>query len=222
MAWTVMVYKGLPRSITKCFVSNVERFAFMININCLRMKRCSFILHNDHVMHDNESHRSLTTLVDGIETRNMVISLQLSDHHELCWPIPNRPLTMTRWRRHALPLTHVECPRSRSPNILVMSSGKISVSSGLTARNQKFRSHGQEEKRKLGVVDRCQKLLYSSSKKQRITSPNNNFSNALAALVGSTSLSSTLGSCLVHVDVGVWPTSTVVCTSSKRSGRHAV
>ena len=29
MTWIVMVYNGLPRSITKCFVSNVESYASM-------------------------------------------------------------------------------------------------------------------------------------------------------------------------------------------------
>ena len=74
------------------------------------------------------------TLVDGIETRDRVVSLQLSDHQPCGLRVPlfdhsegsaqlaqcaaartrtNRPLTMTGWKRHALPLKHVECPRSR-------------------------------------------------------------------------------------------------------------
>ena len=52
----VMINNGSHRSITKCFISNVERFAFMSR-TCLRV-----IWHIDHVMRDNRSPCSLMCL----------------------------------------------------------------------------------------------------------------------------------------------------------------
>ena len=51
-----MINNGSPRSLTKCFISNVERFAFM-NRTCLRT-----IWHINHVMRDDGSPRSLMCL----------------------------------------------------------------------------------------------------------------------------------------------------------------
>ena len=52
----VMINNKSHRSLTKCFISDVERFAFMSST------RLRTIWHSDHVMRDNGPHRSLMCL----------------------------------------------------------------------------------------------------------------------------------------------------------------
>ena len=142
-----------------------------------------------HPMVGQPVNQCLVTLDDGMEKRDRVVSLQLSDHQP-CGPrvslfdhsegiCPACPVCSgsntncacqsqtARWRTHALPLTHVECPRSHGGTQTFSSwhLAKSSVSSGLTARSQKFAlvAPHMERKRNADWVSLSQGMRWKST-----------------------------------------------------------